>query len=281
MRVALIALVAVAGCSQRTEMLVRVFNDDVAIPSTVNHLHLSVSSLSMVRHEEDVELCNAEQASDACHTLPLSVLLIPGSDTLSDQVLIEIDSFGNGAQPVISDAGRFLFTRGVTLKMDFVLHSICAGTDCASRGLACLSDGHCGDPQVTQLTSPDQGASEPDLAVPAGLDLALPRLDFALPLPDLRGTDLANCTPLTCDGTHCGIDPCRPSASCLCAAGAICQSGMCQSCGGLGLPCCPNGCDNGLTCDKSTVKCVPIVVDMACTPLPPGGGPGPLSIGCP
>jgi hypothetical protein len=236
------AMVAVAGCKHRTEMIISVQTAGVRIPDDVAKLrflasdHVGDTSNQDV-WMQDVNLCTA-QITTGCYTLgsgqPITALLFPGDTHPHDVVRIEVDALDQADKKVISDAALFAFASEQTLHIDFVLYANCLGVDCAVRDLACGPDAHCVDVgNVGPGGQSDGGSDGGGLGDMAG----------NLTPPDLTSTlDMAGCAAITCN------------------PGNVCIAGQCQRCGMFaGDPCCDTqpSCDQAtsLTCNGSI--CVP------------------------
>jgi hypothetical protein len=282
-----LVLLTLAGCAQRTEMLVRVFNDDVNIPQEVSSLAVEVAEMdgTVIYSQSGVTLCHDGMPA-GCKNLPISILLVPGGDEPRSTVDVRVNGLDDRGDIRIANGARFIFTPGVTLKIDFVMHSRCDGVlTCAERHEICLANGQCGEPIIGPYEGADAGPSEPDLSAVEPLDLSLQdfsfpdiarrTIDLAVPPPDLAGHDLSACDP-SCPPNGCGYNGCGTFCN-SCTGPTICVAPSCVSCGGKGELCCLSGspCNSGLTCDTSDSKCH--AYDMAsngspdmCSPCNPG-----------
>ncbi len=248
------------GCGpERTEMLVRVFNDGLVVPSDVDSVYFKITDMNGgVRREQTLQLCRPGSLGQGCFSFPITALLIPGDGLPDSDVAIEVDAVNKMSQTVIANAAKFRFTRGTTQHIDFVLYPDCLNQlTCAAMYQVCLKNGLCGeapkgtldtdlDPKsnadLSTINVGDMSVSPPDLATP---DLSLPDLamsldlksPFDLLLSDLSTRDMTQpkdmtmttgndmCTPF------CGMNTCVDNGCgtpCLCTSGYSCVSLMCM-----------------------------------------------------
>jgi hypothetical protein len=249
----MIVLAALAGCVEpRTEVVVIVSAEGIAVPQDVETLHLLVADRPQgssdarqddVLYDQMLRLCSGNM-TDNCYRLPLSITLVPGTKQPGDSVRLLVEAQKNGA-PVISNAALFTFSPQHSLRVDMVLYDQCLGSlACAQADQSCGVDSGCHQLQPTLLSSAD----------------LQPPIDAAVP-GDLSGFDL---TPNYCDGNcNAACGSCGPFEYC---AETVKQ---CLGCGAQGDFCCPGAapCKFGLVCDPQT-RCEPPAPGME----PPCGG---------
>jgi len=248
------------GCApERTEMLVRIFNDGLVVPSDVDSVYLKITDLNGgVRREQTLQLCRPGSLGQGCFSFPITALLIPGEGLPDSDVAIEVDAVNTMSQTVIANAAKFRFTRGTTQHIDFVLYPDCLNKlTCAVMYQACLKNGACGeapkgtldtdmDPKSSadlsvinvgdmsvspgDLSSLDLSSSGPDLAMSLDLSMSfdlssdLAQRDFSVPPKDMSSGKDMFCMPFcavnTCVDNGCGTP-------CLCTTGYACMFSVC------------------------------------------------------
>jgi hypothetical protein len=199
-------------------------------------------------------------------TLPVSVVLFPGSMRPTDSVRVQVDATRKG-RPVISNAALFTFAHEQSIRLDMVLYGQCLGNlDCSKTDMACYDDTKCHVVVPTSFDGePDLGVQ--DLSIPdfGDVDLAPSQVDMT---PDFAGVDLLGCVP-QCSGKQCGSDNCGGSCG-SCGNFEYCGADLCLACGGDGQFCCPSGqqCKFTLICNGGSGRCEQPMVGME----PPCGG---------
>ncbi len=228
-----VAALALFACTRpATEVLVVIETQGIRIPDDVRTLHIKAQDRmpagDLVAWEQDVPLCYPGGPSN-CYALPVTAVLHPGPHNADDTVRVQVDAYGMGGALLISDAATFLFSPQQSLRLDFVLYANCIGNvSCADRDKACGPDDMCVD------IKPGLLGGNPDLAAPAGADMATPGMadmtavdlagaDLWMPPADLTTlVDMAGCVPGQCSG--------MPNTTCI--------AGTCEPCGTMGITCC-------------------------------------------
>jgi hypothetical protein len=265
-------LTLVGGCDKkRTEAVLIISSKNIVIPDEMDGLHVRISDrvgatadTDDVLQDLNVAICGPgdDPALTDCKTLPVAVVMFPGSMRPHDSVKVTIDATRKN-QPVISNAALFTFAEGQSIRMDMVFFSECLGNlDCSKVDQACYDDAKCHPVTPTPFTGePDLGVE--DFAVTedfGNIDLAPSFGDMA---HDLAGIDLAGCVP-QCSGKQCGSDGCLGSCG-SCGLFEYCSAAVdqCFACGGANQFCCPTGqaCKFTLLCD-GTNHCVQPMVGM-------------------
>jgi len=275
MRYVVVLALASAACAQSvSETLVTVSASGLHVGVDVNQLHLSAvdTTASFTGFDRTLPLCDAPVAG--CHTLPLSVVLYPGS-RLHDSVRLLVEGMRDSTV-VISDAATVTFEAGVRHRLDIVLYAACLGrVDCAATDQTCGADGQC------TTVVPMGGA---DLAVTdSGPSEDLPFTVCGAQGMPCCGSPECNSPNLACVGGKCqpcggssqwccpSLTPCAAGLGCddqyhctsgcgfvggNCCANEVCAASGCSfgrclpgGCGGLSVGCCPgNLCKDGLSC---------------------------------
>jgi hypothetical protein len=195
MRRAFALALFVSGCHARTEMIVRVAQSGLAVPSDIDSLTLFIRDQATgeeVYRVPTKPLCGTGD----CIALPTAITLFPGSSKPHAIVEVEVQALRNGIV-VIDDAASFTFADGRDQEMEFVLFRSCLNTNCAAsttRERTCLAGGKCGELTPVPLGGDLRVPDDVDLAPPADLamggDLAVSDMDLAVPdlAPDLAST---------------------------------------------------------------------------------------------
>ena len=249
-------MVLLAGCGvERTEMLVRVFNDGLVVPTDVDSVRFRVTDRDGgVRREQTLQLCRPGGSGQGCFSFPITALLIPGDSAPDSDVAVEVDAVSKVGATVIANAAKFRFSRATTQHIDFVFYPDCLNQlTCAATYQVCLKNGMCGNPVVGTLdtdmdpkSQADLTSSSLDMSANPSTDQSVP-FDFSLPdfsiqSPDLRfpgfdfsspdmftppqdfsqaGQDLKDmfCAPV-CSGSNCNFS---------CGMRCTCTFGTCDT----------------------------------------------------
>jgi hypothetical protein len=279
-------LLLLCGChAPVTETLVTVSASGLTVGVDINGLHISAIDTVTPGFGFDraIALCPGPAG---CSTLPVSVVLYPGSKSPQDPVRVLVEGLRDD-QPVISNVALFSFISGARQRLDFILYGSCLNRlECAGQDMVCGADGMCvpinptmGLPDLSAGVVVDLGMS--DLA--AGGDLAMAH--------DLAGVDFSGCgdpgqpccANSTCNAINlacynatcqpCGGSSqwCCPFATNFCGASLGCDDTFhCITCGGDGQPCCSGGmCTNGGICSQGL--CQPAGCGKSSQPCCPNG----------
>jgi hypothetical protein len=276
---ALATALASGGCSDSvTETLLTVSASGLTVGTDLNQLHLSAvdTTVNFTGFDQTLDLCDAP--ASGCHTLPLSVVLHPGS-RLHDSVRVLVEGVRDSTV-VIADAAIVTFDAGVRNRLDIVLYGACVGhLECAVSDEVCGPDGHC---TTVGPTGPDLAGSD------VGLGDDMPFTVCGAEGQPCCSTPQCNSPNLACVGTKClpcggasqwccpSLTPCGAglgcdylyhcSSGCGIGGGYCCANEMCNNacsfgqclpggCGTVGVGCCPGGlCADGLSCVNS--QCV-------------------------
>jgi cysteine-rich repeat protein len=199
--VLLAALSSVACRAERTEVVVVVSTDELAVPTDLDALRLTVTDRALTgatatRFDDMVPLCAAE-ARSGCYALPLTLTIIPGDRRPGDPVTVDVEALHGGTQ-LLRDEATFTFHTGDSMRLDFFLYRVCVNSDCAANGTACNAAGTC---------EPLMPTSSPALDMTGGADLGASATDGA-PADDLSGADLGGCANVA---ACAGGDGCCPA----------------------------------------------------------------------
>ena len=215
---ALAVTLALAAChSARTELVVVVTTDGIAIPRDVDTVQITVTDETrgdVVYTSPPNALCAGGDTMD-CERLPMVLTLVPGPTAPADPSRVEVKAL-RGGETVIDDVAVFTFVTGLSQRLDFILSGAClAHTGCAASERACVS-GQCtalvptplgaepaldgGAPLIVDAAPLPPDAPPLDAAPDAATQQDLAASDSTLPAdlaatPDLAVLDLAAGTP--------------------------------------------------------------------------------------
>ena len=144
-RALLLTVLWLGGCDPLTAVLVRVYNQDLTVPTDVQRVRIEVTNPEVGMSSpfgQTVQLCETA-ATDGCATFPLSLVLYPGSRRSDAVVRLAIDALGAAPAPVLSQAAVFTFSSGYSQHLDFTLYRSCLTKTCADLDQACDATGAC------------------------------------------------------------------------------------------------------------------------------------------